>query len=159
MWSWRLDVLGQEVIAVPSECGRRKRHRLYRYDHLRSDSQRKPLASGLPGGAVHTKDKGVDAAKHQLMVGGHPVYGAHFDPGMGYACRQTTGIATGNEPESMYMLVAGRHYNDQCCFDYGTGLVQLAKPHIANTIRIHGRKQGSFLKELTKDGSRDAANL
>ena len=77
------------------------------------------LHRGLPGGAVHTKDKGVDAAKHQMMVGGHPVYGAHFDPGMGYACRKTKGIATGNEPESMYMLVAGRHYNDQCCFDYG----------------------------------------
>ena len=28
-------------------------------------------------------------------------------------------VAVGDEPESMYMVVAGKHYNDKCCFDYG----------------------------------------
>ena len=29
----------------------------------------------------------------------------------------TTGVPTGDAPESMYMVVAGKHYNNQCCFD------------------------------------------
>ena len=29
----------------------------------------------------------------------------------------TTGVPTGDAPESIYMVVAGKHYNNQCCFD------------------------------------------
>jgi hypothetical protein len=32
---------------------------------------------------------------------------------------KTTGIATGNEPESIYAVMSGTHYNGGCCFDYG----------------------------------------
>ena len=35
----------------------------------------------------------------------------------GYHVDQTTGIATGNEPESIYAVISGKHYNDGCCFD------------------------------------------
>jgi non-reducing end alpha-L-arabinofuranosidase len=38
---------------------------------------------------------------------------------MGYRRENTTGIATGDAPESMYMVVDGRHYNNRCCFDFG----------------------------------------
>ena len=51
------------------------------------------------------------------MVGGHAVYGAYFEGGMGYRCDSTWGVATGNEPESMYMVTAGNHFNSGCCFD------------------------------------------
>ena len=32
---------------------------------------------------------------------------------------ETTGIALGNEPESIYAIMSGTHYNGACCFDYG----------------------------------------
>lgn len=28
-------------------------------------------------------------------------------------------VPIGDEPESLYMVVDGQHYNDQCCFDFG----------------------------------------
>jgi len=71
------------------------------------------------GGASRHAEKGVNATKHKLVVGGHAVYGAYFEGGMGYRCDSTWGVATGNEPESMYMVTAGDHYNSGCCFDYG----------------------------------------
>jgi hypothetical protein len=70
---------------------------------------------GFPSGL----DKGVNARKLKLSVGGHSVYGAYFEKQMGYRNANTTGIATGDEPESMYMVTGGKTYNKGCCFDYG----------------------------------------
>jgi hypothetical protein len=44
-----------------------------------------------------------------------------FDPGYGYHVDSTTGIATGNEPESIYAVMCGARgrFNGGCCFDYG----------------------------------------
>ena len=33
----------------------------------------------------------------------------------GYRNDTATGLAVGDEPESMYMVASGTHYNDQCC--------------------------------------------
>eukprot|EP00164_Ancoracysta_twista_P008276 GFYU01011914.1.p1 GENE.GFYU01011914.1~~GFYU01011914.1.p1 ORF type:complete len:410 (-),score=82.71 GFYU01011914.1:12-1241(-) len=71
------------------------------------------------GGAAPKPCIGVNASKHKLSVGGHVVYGAYFEPGMGYRRDETSGVATGDEPQSMYMVASGRHYNNMCCFDYG----------------------------------------
>lgn len=46
-----------------------------------------------------------------------------FDPGFGYHVDKTTGIATGNDPESIYAVMSGTHYNGGCCFDYGNSEV------------------------------------
>ena len=82
-----------------------------------------PLGNHLtvapPGGYIMTPDREVNAGRYKLTVGGHPVYGAYFDSGMGYRNNNTAGIATGDQPQSMYMVASGVHYNDQCCFDYG----------------------------------------
>jgi len=65
-------------------------------------------------------DRGVNASRYPLRVkGGHRVYAAYFEGQMGYRNDKTSGIATGNQPETMYMVVQGHHYNDLCCFDYG----------------------------------------
>ncbi len=78
-----------------------------------------------------------------IIVGnGYPVYGMWFDPGpgFGYHVDKTRGIATGtvdpecippldsprrislsdsgNDPESIYAVMSGKHYNGGCCFDY-----------------------------------------
>jgi hypothetical protein len=60
------------------------------------------------GGHVHTPDVGVNASADRLTVGGHAVYSAYFEGGMGYRIDNTTGVATGNEAETMYMVTSGR---------------------------------------------------
>ena len=45
------------------------------------------------------------------------MYGAVFLGGEGYRNDATSGVAVGDEPQSMYMVVDGTHYNDLCCFD------------------------------------------
>lgn len=91
------------------------------------------LALGPPGGAVRKPDRGVNATKERLTVGGNWVYGAYFEGGMGYRNDKTSGIAAGDEPESMYMVVAGKHYNGGCCFDYGNAETD-ALDHGAGTM-------------------------
>jgi len=82
-------------------------------------SQRNHLDIAPGGGFVHTPDKGVNASRIKISVSGHTVYGAYFEGGMGYRNDNTSGLATGDDPESMYMVADGRHYNSACCFDYG----------------------------------------
>ena len=77
------------------------------------------LSKAPPGGAHKAPDAGVNAAKHQITVGSHKVYGAFFEGGMGYRIENTNGVAVGDEPETIYMVTGGRHFNDGCCFDYG----------------------------------------
>ena len=63
----------------------------------------------------------VPASRHKIHVGDHstPVYGMWFEPGYGYHVDNTTGIATGNEEESIFAVMSGTHFNGGCCFDYG----------------------------------------
>lgn len=61
------------------------------------------------------------------------MYSAYFEGGMGYRNDNTTGIAKGDEPETMYMVTAGKHYNSGCCFDYGNAETD-AKDHGAGTM-------------------------
>ena len=77
------------------------------------------LARAPAGGAAHKADRLVNATRAPLTVGGHKVYAAYFEGGMGYRIDNTRGIATGDEPETLYMVTAGKHYNNKCCFDYG----------------------------------------
>jgi hypothetical protein len=54
-----------------------------------------------------------------VTVSGHKAYGVFIEPGMGLRNNDTKGIATGDQPEGMYWVVNGHHFNDGCCFDYG----------------------------------------
>jgi hypothetical protein len=54
-----------------------------------------------------------------ITISGHKAYGVFIEPGMGLRNNDTTGIATGDQPEGMYWVLDGRHFNDGCCFDYG----------------------------------------
>ncbi|KAJ9455959.1 putative alpha-L-arabinofuranosidase B [Diplonema papillatum] len=71
------------------------------------------------GGNVPKPDKGVNATSYATTLNGRPVYGAHFETAMGYRNDNATGTAVGAAPETMYMVVDGKVYNDGCCFDYG----------------------------------------
>ncbi len=84
------------------------------------------LTQSPPGGWLNNGGLEADAFAAPIRVGGHSVYGVYTtmnwddDVGaVGYRNNQTQGVATGDEPEVMYMVVSGRHYNQWCCFDYG----------------------------------------
>jgi hypothetical protein len=73
------------------------------------------------GNHLGQRHKLVNASQHKITVGpdNTPVYGMWFDPGFGYHVDKTTGVATGNDPESIYAVLSGTHFNGGCCFDYG----------------------------------------
>jgi len=54
-----------------------------------------------------------------VTVGGHKVYGVFIEPGMGLRDDHPAGTAVGDQPEGMYWVLDGHHFNDGCCFDYG----------------------------------------
>ena len=77
-----------------------------------------------PPGTFQGPDKGgfntrsiADMAP--ALVGRQKVYGAYVMPGMGYRCNNARGLAVDDEPEGMYYVIDGNHYDSGCCFDYG----------------------------------------
>jgi hypothetical protein len=77
------------------------------------------LRQGTPGQHGPTPDNEADAAALKLKLSGHVVYGVHLPVGYGYRVDKTLGIATGDEPETEYMVTSGTFFNGSCCFDYG----------------------------------------
>ncbi|WP_051366365.1 arabinofuranosidase catalytic domain-containing protein [Hamadaea tsunoensis] len=71
------------------------------------------------GPAAGGYDNLADATAAPTTVGGHKAYGVYVVPGVGYRNNNTNGIATGDNPEGMYDVIDGTHYNGGCCFDYG----------------------------------------
>ena len=72
-----------------------------------------------PGGAHNQADSPVNATRFPITLSGHSAYAAYFEGGMGYRIDITTGVAQGNDPETLYMVTSGTHVNGGCCFDYG----------------------------------------
>ncbi len=54
-----------------------------------------------------------------ITVSGHKAYGVFIEPGMGLRNNDTRGIAVDDQPEGMYWVLNGQHFNGGCCFDYG----------------------------------------
>src|SRR5437763_5857094 len=54
-----------------------------------------------------------------ITISGHKAYGVFIAPGMGLRNDHPTGTAAGDQPEGMYWVLDGHHFNDGCCFDYG----------------------------------------
>ncbi|GAA4608258.1 hypothetical protein BJY16_006750 [Actinoplanes octamycinicus] len=74
---------------------------------------------GFQGPDVGGKDNLASATGAPITVGGRKAYGVWISPGTGYRNNNTNGIATGDQPEGMYAIFDGTHYNGGCCFDYG----------------------------------------
>lgn len=68
------------------------------------------------GGHVPRADRGVNASRAAVSIGGSPVFAAYFEGGQGYRIDNTSGVATGNEEETIYMVTSGQHFNAGCCF-------------------------------------------
>ncbi len=74
---------------------------------------------GFSGPAAGGYDNLATATKAPTTVYGHKAYGVYVDPGVGYRNNATNGVAKGDQPEGMYAVFDGTHYNGGCCFDYG----------------------------------------
>jgi non-reducing end alpha-L-arabinofuranosidase len=74
---------------------------------------------GFDGPAEGGYDNLADATAAPVSLNGSTVYGVYIATGTGYRNDETTGIATGDDPEGMYAVLDGTHYNGGCCFDYG----------------------------------------
>jgi hypothetical protein len=74
---------------------------------------------GFSGPAAGGYDNLANATAAPITVGGHKAYGVYVAPGTGYRNNATNGVAKGDQPEGMYAIFDGTHYNGGCCFDYG----------------------------------------
>jgi sRNA-binding protein len=59
----------------------------------------------------------ADMAPITLM--GHKAYGVYIIPGMGLRNNNAKGLAINDEPEGIYMVFDGKHFDSGCCFNYG----------------------------------------
>ena len=86
------------------------------------------LTQAPPGGAASGPDpNGYDylasAIGAPVTLNGQKAYGVFISPFTGYRNNAAVGTATGDEPEGLYAVFDGTHYNDHCCFDYGNAEV------------------------------------
>jgi non-reducing end alpha-L-arabinofuranosidase len=54
-----------------------------------------------------------------MTIGGHKAYGVYIIPGMGFRNNDARDIAINDEPEGIYYVIDGTHFDSGCCFDYG----------------------------------------
>ncbi len=91
-------------------------------------------------------DNLADAKAAPITIGGQKAYGVRVEPGTGYRNNNTNGVATGDQPEGIYAVVDGTHYNQWCCFDYGNaqtdGLADA--PAIMETVYFGADKQWGY---------------
>ncbi|MDR8412265.1 alpha-L-arabinofuranosidase B [Nonomuraea sp. 3-1Str] len=74
---------------------------------------------GFQGPAPGGYDNLANATAAPIVINGHKAYGVYVAPGTGYRNNNTNGVAKGDQPEGMYAVFDGTHYNGGCCFDYG----------------------------------------
>jgi len=78
------------------------------------------LRVGTPGGANPKGNTAANAAAESITIRGTKVYSVFSRPGQGYfRDGSRSGIATGAEPEGIYMVTSGTHVGSGCCYDYG----------------------------------------
>jgi hypothetical protein len=53
------------------------------------------------------------------IMGGHKAYGTYIMPGTGLRNNDASGLGINDEPEGIYMVFDGTHYDSGCCFNYG----------------------------------------
>ncbi len=90
-----------------------------------------------PGGsATYGPNPDMEAVADALpvMIGGHKAYGVHVTPApswtstgqVGYRNTNAQGTATGDDPETEYMVADGTYFNGSCCFDFGNSEMKAA---------------------------------
>ena len=101
---------------------------------------------GFPGPAPGGYDNLAVATAAPTMISGQKAYGVFIAPGTGYRNNRTSGIATGDQPEGIYAVVDGTHYNSGCCFDYGNAQTdgQADRQGIMETVYFGSNKTWGY---------------
>ncbi|MGH3267384.1 MAG: arabinofuranosidase catalytic domain-containing protein, partial [Trebonia sp.] len=91
------------------------------YDQSSSHSDL-PISSGgyWKGPGPNGSDIGANAMALPVTIGGNPAYGVKSTPGTGYRV-DNVNVPTGAQPEGIYEVTSSNLYNNQCCFDFGSG--------------------------------------
>ena len=84
-------------------------------NHLRQG----PPGPSFPGPSKGAFDTQPIADMAPITIAGHKAYGVFMMPGMGFRNNDATGLAIDDEPEGLYYVVDGTHFDSGCCFDYG----------------------------------------
>jgi hypothetical protein len=62
----------------------------------------------------------ANAAAESLMVGGNKVYSLFTRPSQAYwRDGSSSGLPLGADPQGVYMVTSGEHFNGGCCYNYG----------------------------------------
>jgi uncharacterized protein involved in high-affinity Fe2+ transport len=79
-------------------------------------------SAGISGPGANGSDIGSPAMALPVTVDGQPAYGALFDAqGTGYRIDNAKNVATGSQPEGVYMMTSSNLTSGGCCFDFGSG--------------------------------------
>jgi hypothetical protein len=91
------------------------------YDQSAKDNHlyQAPPGPQFPGPAKGAFDTQPIADMAPITISGHKAYGVFIMPGMGFRNNDTVDLAINDEPEGIYYVVDGTHYDSGCCFDYG----------------------------------------
>ncbi|MBN9662581.1 MAG: lamin tail domain-containing protein [Acidobacteria bacterium] len=73
----------------------------------------------FPGPAKGGFDTQPIADMAPITISGHKAYGVFIMPGMGFRNNDARDLAINDEPEGIYYVIDGTHYDSGCCFDYG----------------------------------------
>jgi len=77
------------------------------------------LTYAVWGSAPRGPLKEAPANRLRDTISRHPLYPLATEPGEGYRNNKTSGVATGDQAEGMYMVCSGTRVNSGCCWDYG----------------------------------------
>jgi hypothetical protein len=77
------------------------------------------LTEAPPGSAKRTPGNPVNASALPVTISGRSAYGILIRPNMGYRDVTPNGTATGDEPQTIYMVSSQYDLINGCCFDYG----------------------------------------
>ena len=117
------------------------------YDQSGRDNRLTQAPRGYwPGPGPNGVDNLANATAAPITIGGSRAYGVYVAPGTGYRNNRTNGVATGDQPEGIYAVVDGTHYNQWCCFDYGNAQTdgQADAPAIMETVYFGANKQWGY---------------
>jgi hypothetical protein len=82
------------------------------------------LEAEIPGSTVggFQGQTAANAAAESLTVGGNKVYSLYTRPRQAYwRDGSQSGMPVGAEPQGIYMVTSGTHFNGGCCYNYGNG--------------------------------------
>jgi non-reducing end alpha-L-arabinofuranosidase len=82
-----------------------------------------PISPGgfWKGPGPNGSDIGANAMALPVTIAGHQAFGVKVTPGVGYRIDSAVNVPTGAQPMGAYMVTSSNLFNNQCCFDFGSG--------------------------------------